>query len=137
MTDTATTRVRWRRASLAGWLAFALCGVTAGVRAATVAPAPERKHLSDVERVQVGRAAAAEEPMWRAQSLHNFPGDHWSQDDDFSAAERSWVMGEAQRRDVPVEEVFRAIDEELHSSSPVQPPRKATAAPCKPRAFYD
>ncbi|MCY1033014.1 hypothetical protein OV207_16200 [Corallococcus sp. BB11-1] len=136
MTDT-TTRVRWRRASLAGWLAFALCGVTVGVRAATVAPAPERKHLSDVERAQAGRAAAAEEPRWRAQSLHNFPGDRWSQDDDFSASERQWATGEAERRKVPVEEVFRAVDDELRASGPLRPPRKATAAPCKPRAFYD
>ncbi|RKG91893.1 hypothetical protein [Corallococcus terminator] len=131
------TRARWRRASIAGWLTLTLCGVTAGVRASTVAPAPPRKHLSDAERIQVGRDAAAQEPGWREQSLHNFPGDAWSQDDDFSASERSWVTGEAQRRDVPVEEVFRAIDEELRSSGPVRPPRKATTAPCKPRAFYD
>ncbi|MFP2913056.1 hypothetical protein ACLESD_50230, partial [Pyxidicoccus sp. 3LFB2] len=61
---------------------------------------------------------------------------HWSQDDDFGASERSWAMSEARRRDVPVTEVFGAIDAELHAA-PVLPPRKATASPCKPRPFYD
>jgi hypothetical protein len=122
--------------SLAGWLAFALCGATAVVRAATSrVPAPERR-LSPAERAEVGRAAAAEEPGWRQRSRHSFPGDAWSQDDDFGASERSWAVGEAQRRGVPVSDVFDAIDAELHSA-PVRPPRKATASPAKPRPFYD
>lgn len=127
----------WRRVSLAGWLAFALCGATAVVRAATSrAPPPERR-LSPAERVEVGRVAAAEEPGWRARSHNSFPGDSWSQDDDFGASERSWAVSEARRRNVPVSDVFDAIDAELRASTPVQPPRKATASPCKPRPFYD
>jgi hypothetical protein len=126
----------WRRTALAGWLLFALCGATAVVRAATSElPSPQRR-LSADERARVGRAAAAEEPGWRLRSRHSFPGDHWSQDDDFGASERSWSMDEARRRDVPVTDVLGAIDEELHSG-PVTPPRKATASPCKPRPFYD
>lgn len=126
----------WRRASLAGWLVFALCGATAVVRAATSRLPPPERRLSPAERAEVGRAAAAEEPGWRLRSRHAFPGDHWSQDDDFGASERSWAVGEASRRGVPVTDVLDAIDAELRSA-PVQPPRKATASPCKPRPFYD
>jgi hypothetical protein len=132
-----TTRVRWRRAGLTGWSLFALCAVASVVRAATASSAPERRHLTAEERAQVGRAAASEEPNWREHSLHNFPGDRWSADDDYGASERAWAVGEAERRGVPVKEVFQAIDEEVHASGPLQPPRKAWAAPCKPRPFYD
>ena len=127
----------WRRASVAGWLVLALCGATAVVRAATSRSPPPERRLSPAERAEVGRAAAAEEPGWRLRSRHSFPGDPWSQDDDFGASERSWAVDEARRRRVPVTDVFGAIDEELHAAGPVAPPRKATASPCKPRPFYD
>ncbi|NMO16441.1 hypothetical protein HPC49_14755 [Pyxidicoccus fallax] len=129
--------MHWRRASLAGWGVLALCGATAVVRAATSEMPPPERRLSPEERVEVGRAAAAEEPGWRQRSRHSFPGDQWSQDDDFGASERKWAMDEARRRGVPVTDVFDAIDEELHAAGPIASPRKATASPCKPRPFYD
>jgi hypothetical protein len=131
-------RARWRRVAVAGWVAFTLCAGTAVVRAATVRePLPPSRRLSAEERAEVGRAAAREEPEWRRKSRQSFPGDAWSQDDDFGASERQWAVDEARRRGVPVTDVLWAIDEELHASSPVLPPRKATASPCKPRPFYD
>jgi hypothetical protein len=84
----------------------------------------------------VGRAAAALEPAWREKSRKSFPGDLWSQDDDFHGAERQWVLEEARRHRTSLGEVLRAIDQDLRAHPP-QPPRKATAAPCKPRPFYD
>jgi len=131
-----TTRARWRRVALAGWLVFAGLGAVALARATTAhVPQPSRR-LSDAERVELGQVAARAEPAWRERNRRAFPGDHWSQDDDFGAYERQWVLGEAARRGVPVTDVFGAIDAELHSA-PVSPPRKATASPCKPRPFYD
>ena len=101
----------WRRVTLVGWTLFGLCGATAVVRAATSElPSPERR-LSEAERLQVGHAAAAEEPGWRRASRKSFPGDHWSQDDDFGASERRWAVDEARRRGVPVTDVLGAIDE--------------------------
>lgn len=138
MTTLMAARARWRRAAWWGWFCFALCGATAVVRAATVQrPAPPARRLSAEERAEVGRAAAREEPGWRQRSRQSFPGDFWSQDDDFGASERQWALDESRRRGVPVVDVLRAIDEELHAASPVLPPRKATASPCKPRPFYD
>jgi hypothetical protein len=130
------TRARWRRVDWGGWLVLALCAIVACVRAFTAHVPPPARRLTDAERVEVGRAAAAAEPGWRRNSHHSFPGDHWSQDDDFGAAERSWALSEAAKRGVPVTDVLRAIDEELHSG-PVLPPRKASASPSKPRPFYD
>ncbi|MCE9669006.1 hypothetical protein LY474_14430 [Myxococcus stipitatus] len=120
----------------AGWLVFAGLGAVALARATTAhVPQPSRR-LSDAERAELGQVAARSEPAWRERNRRSFPGDHWSQDDDFGAYERQWVLGEASRRGVPVTDVFGAIDAELHAA-PVSPPRKATASPCKPRPFYD
>lgn len=129
-------RTRWRRANLAGWAVFALCAIIGAVRVFTSDVPPPPRRLDATERAELGRAAAAAEPGWRTRSRHSFPGDHWSQDDDFGASERGWVMREAGQRGVPPTDVFRAIDEELHAA-PVLPPRKATASPSKPRPFYD
>ncbi len=126
----------WRRAAQVGWLAFALCGATAVVRSATARMPPPPQRLSAAEHEQVGRAAADQEAEWRRKSRSAFPGDRWSQDDDFGASERRWAVDEARRRHVPVTDVMEAIDAELRSHA-VPPPRKATASPCKPRPFYD
>jgi len=98
-------------------------------------PAPKNR-LTATEREQVGRAAAREEPGWREQTRKRFPGDRWSQDGDFGAFERAWIIGEARRRSVPVADVVRAIDEDLRAHPP-EPPRSSTAAPSRPRPFYD
>lgn len=111
------------------------CVVAAVVRSLTAhAPGPTRT-LSPAERLEVGRAAAALEPRWRLETVHRFPGDCWSADDDLGASEWTWVREEAGRRGVPVTEIFRAIDQDLHAF-PVVPPRKSNACPCKPRPFY-
>lgn len=113
----------------------AVCALAVG-RALTAAPDPDARRLDEAARIAVSAAAAAEEPAWRIASRRSFPEDHWSQDDDFAASERRWAIDEARRRRVPVSEVFRAIDEDLHRSPPV-PPRRATSSPTKPRPFYD
>jgi hypothetical protein len=98
-------------------------------------PAPPER-LDPATRQLVGRAAAAEEPGWREKSRRSFPGDHWSQDDDTHNAERGFVIAQARKHRAPVADVLRAIDEDLRAHPP-SPPRKAGAAICKPRPFYD
>ncbi len=93
--------------------------------------------LAEADRQALGRLAAQAEPGLRLEARRNFPGDAWSQDDDYAARERKWAMEQAARRGVQPSEVFRAVDQELRASAPVAPPRQAGAAPCKPRPFYD
>jgi hypothetical protein len=127
-------RSKWLR--LLGWGVSGLCTALAIGRAMSAQVPPPTRHLSEAERAAVGRMCAAEEPRWRQNPMHRFPGDRWSQDDDFQASERGWTMEMARRAGVSPEEIFRAIDEDLHKH-PVEPPRKATASPSKPRPFYD
>jgi hypothetical protein len=127
-------RLKWLR--LVGWGVSGLCATLATGRALSAQESPLSRHLSEAERAAVGRMCAAEEPRWRQNPMHRFPGDRWSQDDDFHASERGWAMELSRRAGVSPGEVFRAIDEDLHTH-PVEPPRKATASPSKPRPFYD
>jgi hypothetical protein len=126
--------MEWARP--AGWATFIACAALAVGRAVTASNPPPPRRLSDAEARAVGRAAAALEPGWRKTSVHNFPEDYWSQDDDFGASEHNWAVDEANRRGVPVGEIFRAIDADLHAHPP-EPPAKSGASPCKPRPFYD
>ena len=128
--DARASRSLWGLALLVGCCVFALS------RAMSASyPAP-RHTLTEEERAVVGRAAARQEPARREKSRKSFPGDHWSQDDDFHNAERSWVEREARRRNVSAADMLRAIDEDLRAHPP-EPPRRATVAQCKPRPFYD
>jgi hypothetical protein len=121
---------------LLGWLISGLCVALALGRALTAQMPPPPRRLSEAERAELGRLCATQEPSWRRRTVARFPGDRWSQDDDFHSVERFWALGEAARRGVPVSDVFRAVDEDLRSH-PVEPPRKSNASPCKPRPFYD
>ena len=118
-----------------GWIICGACVSVAVGRTLDAKSALPKTQLTDVERRSVGLAAAAQEPKWRQEAIRRFPADCWSQDDDFSATELKWVREEAARRRVSVTDVFRAIDEELHSDG-ANPPRKSNACPCKPRPFY-
>ena len=128
--DARGSRGLWGWALLVGSIVFALS------RAMSASYPPPKHTLTDAERIEVGRAAAREEPGWREKSRKSFPGDAWSQDDDFHNSERSWVQQQARRRNVSAADILRAIDEDLHAHPP-EPPRRATSAQCKPRPFYD
>ena len=120
----------------------ALAGLTAIVRAMTApVPAPLRA-LGAAERQQIAEALAKQEPRWRLQAEHLFPGDRWSQDDDFFNQEHRAVRGAAASHGTNVGEILRAIDEGLRAAphnrnDDRNADRKVGAAPVKPRPFYD
>ncbi len=129
-------KVEGQRARLAGWGALAVIWLLAVVRIYT---APERhppKRLDARERAAVGEVARVAEPGWRVNAMRRFPGDAWSSEDDFHASERQWAVSTAAQRQVPLSDVFLAVDEDLRRHE-VTPPSKATASPIKPRAYYE
>ena len=93
-------------------------------------------HLSPELRAKVGREMAAGEPKLREDSQHHFPGDRWSADDDFHANELISARREASNNRTTTYDVLMAIDADMRAH-PHEEGRRVTAAPCRPRPFYD
>jgi hypothetical protein len=127
-----------RRADIAFSLAFV--GVVAiVVRGASAAPAPPPLQRSTPEqRQQLARQIASQEDGWRASAAADFPTDAWSQRDAFHNHEMGTIRDLAGAAKIPPEELFRAIDEDIHRegrSSNVN--RSAEVVPLKPRPIFD
>jgi hypothetical protein len=104
-------------------------------RAAT-APAPSSLPVATAaQRASVAASIASQESSWRDQASDDFPADRWSQRDAFHGLEVDAVRRAASRFGVSYEDVFRAIDEDIHRSQKRE--RNADAVPCKPRPIYD
>lgn len=106
----------------------------ASVRAAT-APGGPAPGLKGPARERVAATLADKEPEnWRKARLE-FPGDRWSQSDAFGALEQDAVRSAARDEQVSIGSVLEVLDHDLHTRR--LPNRLVTAAPCKPRPFYD
>ena len=122
-------------ASLFGTVLALLCAVLVTARAVGApAPVPKRSP-TDAERRAIAAEIAAAEPDWEKDTAKTFPADHWSQSDDFHGHEYRKVVDVAEDAGVPIEEVLRAVDDDLHRGP--HEDRRARAVPCKPRPIYD
>ena len=98
------------------------------------APALGRPTVGN-ECLDIAASIAAQEADWRARAEASFPEDAWSQRDHFHALESQYAREVATARKIPIEEVLRAVDEDLHREPSDR--RNAQVVPCKPRPFYD
>ncbi len=117
------------------------CVVIVVVKVATATAAQIKRAATPAERAEIARTIAASEPSWTDESTQAFPEDHWSQRDDFHGHELGQIQKLATDKGVRVEDVLRAIDEDIHrravTRSDAPDDRHARAVPCKPRPFYD
>ena len=102
--------------------------------AAAVNPPAQGRQLSHEERLILARSLAQKEREWQRAAEQAFPGDLWSQDDDFFNQEQSQVRELAQLFGTTPSAILRGIDELLRSEPRG---RKTSVHPCKPRPFYD
>lgn len=107
-----------------------------------LAPAPvPRRHATPEERVEIATKISSQEREWSRQVGENFPQDNWSQRDDFHGREYREMLKQSNDKNLRLEDVLRAVDDDIHkipASTPQSPdPRAAHAVPCKPRPFYD
>lgn len=122
-------------ASLLGTIVAILCAALVTARAVGApAPAPKRS-TTETERAAIAAAIAVAEPDWEKETARTFPADHWSQSDDFHGHEYRKVVDVADDAGVPIEDVLRAVDDDLHRGP--HEDRRARAVPCKPRPIYD
>ena len=122
------------------------CTVLVVFRVATApAPTPLRAATTQ-ERAEIAQAIAASESAWTSETTQNFPADSWSQRDDFSGREYRKAQDLSKEKNVRLEDILRAVDDDIHRSRGsrtvngtvvLSPERHADAVPCKPRPFYD
>lgn len=117
------------------------CTIVVTVRAALApAPAPRRQATPD-ELAELAADIASNERAWANETAQHFPADRWSQRDDFHGREYRRAEELANERGVRIEEVLRAVDDDIHRRAARSPDdtdeRQAGAIPCKPRPFYD
>lgn len=127
MAACSRSRLLWAAALLPAAIAF---GRTATTRSEPL-PAPP----SETVARRIADRMARAEPSARASARRLFPGDSWSADDDFHNQERRLANSLSAQYKVAVHDIFHILDADLRAGR--VPGRKATAAPCKPRPFYD
>lgn len=104
------------------------------IRAAT-APSPHKAAEGTPDQLAaIARSVAQREPGWERAAQRKFPGDRWSQDDDFHNQEQRAARRAASRYHIQLGSVLHAIDQQLRQAPDS---RKVHAVPCKPRPFYD
>jgi hypothetical protein len=104
------------------------------------APMPARS-ATPSEREEAAALVAEKEAEWNDDVARAFPGDLWSERDDFHGHELGRVLEIARSKGIRVDDVLRAIDDDLHRvpvrAADAPDPRNARAVPCKPRPVYD
>ena len=89
------------------------------------------------DREFIGRAIRGEEARFRREALKKFPGDTWSQGDDFSHQERSFVDRHTGRFGMRAGAVLDAIDRDVRAYPDLLPEHaRGRVPPCMPRPFY-
>lgn len=128
-------------AQIAGFVVAATCTAIVVTRAATAPAPPPPAHATPEQMRSFAVHIASQEDEWRAKAAEGFPADNWSQRDDFHGREAQAVRDLAGGAHVPYEDVFRAIDDDLHGAGPrgttVRGGRSANAVPCHPRPIFD
>jgi hypothetical protein len=120
---------------LATFSLAALPVAIAVVRASVAEPLPHPNPPEAGAANAIARTVADSESAARDRAREAFPGDRWSQDDDFHNHEARLARRLAATHRTGLDHVFAIIDADLRSQR--VPARKATAAPCKPRPFYE
>lgn len=110
------------------------CLVVAVVRILS-APSAHAVPLRGAARERVASALAVGEPERLREAMLEFPGDPWSQSDAFGALEQDVIREQVHKERVNLGSVIDVLDADIRRDR--TPGRKVSAAPCKPRPFYD
>ena len=106
------------------------------VRSATAQSPHREAGLDDDAKRAVFRQVASREPSQRAASARKFPGDAWSQDDDFHGSVMHAARATARSRGVSLGEVLRVLDDGMREGWDGALWMRTTVPPCRPRPVY-
>ncbi len=118
--------------------AFAVFVLIAVWRAATAPAPPAPPAAPEAMRRAVYDAIVDQERGLRERAEHNFPGDAWSQDDDFHAMEMQLARRLAAQRAMSLGDALRGVDDGLRDPAQARPNTepKNSVPPCRPRPVY-
>ena len=107
------------------------------LRAAT-APPPEapKKAIDEKTAREAYRDIANRERQARREAAVKFPGDPWSQDDDFHERENEAVRSFAGSHELRLSDVVRAVDDGMREKWPASFQPNPKVPPCRPRLSY-
>jgi hypothetical protein len=119
-----------------GKIAVVLLIAAAVGRAETASGPPSGKPATEASSKDAYRDIVSRERTMRHDAAVKFPGDPWSQDDDFHSREESEARSFASKNDVRLTDVLRAVDDGMHAgwAAPVTPDPRVP--PCRPRLAY-
>lgn len=118
-------------------IVIAVVASLAMLRAAT-APAPEAptKPIEEKAAHDAYRDITNRERQARREAAVKFPGDPWSQDDDFHERENEAVRNFAGSHELRLSDVVRAVDDGMREKWPASIQPYPKVPPCRPRLSY-
>jgi len=118
------------------WIVACAAIALAMVRVVTAEPRPRPAAADATVARRVFDAIASSESSMRARAAMNFPGDLWSQGDDFHAMEWQRAAQLASMHRIALGDALRAIDDGMRAGWARPGTLQATVAPCRPRPVY-
>lgn len=128
-------------AKIIGAVVTASCVAVVVAKAATAPPPRALPAATAEQRTMFAASVMSQEDEWRFKVADDFPSDNWSQRDAFHGHEAAAVRVLAASSGVSYEDVFRAVDDDIHRNARAPGrgarERSANAIPCKPRPVFD
>jgi hypothetical protein len=125
-----------RRSDLIGWSGLVVVSLVAVLVASLASAPPIAAPADDAIMRDSFRQIAFEESSARGKSAHTFPGDLWSQDDDYHAAEAKKMRALAGERQVRLDDVIRGVDDGMREGWSPRGLMTPGVPPCRPRLDY-
>lgn len=118
-------------------IVIAVVASLAIARAAT-APPPKAttQPIDDKTAKTAYREVTSHERQARREAAVKFPGDPWSQDDDFHERESEAVRSFAGSHELRLSDVVRAVDDGMRDHWPTSGKPNPQVPPCRPRLSY-
>ena len=114
--------------------------VVASLAMARAAPAPPppapTKSIDEKMAREAYRDVTSRERQTRREAAVKFPGDPWSQDDDFHEKENEQVRNFAGSHELRLSDVIRAVDDGMREKWPTPNQPNPKVPPCRPRLSY-
>ena len=125
-----------KRSDLAGYGVLGAASLVALVVTLHAKAPPPAAEADEKTRRDAFRTIAYDEPPARGKAAHQFPGDIWSQDDDYHGQESKKMRSYAGEHQVRLDDVVRAVDEGMKNGWTPRGLMKPGVPPCRPRLDY-